>query len=165
MPITVANATVGKAFNMIVHYDSLSYIYKGTFATNGDRIDVQSQSWPGRSFVAFRSADIIADSGVIGSSVFNIKWYEPFCDVVRFDSAFAEGTSCNEGINSTMTETIVGNYPGCSLTVAGNDQPREFMIRPNPSLFASMKREPSPDCSPVPCLSLRSSAENLWVSS
>lgn len=144
VPITVANATIGKAFNMIVHYDSVSYVYKGTLAANGDRIDVPSQSWPGRSFVAFRSSDIVADSGVIGSSVFSIKWHEPFCDIVRFDSAFAEGTACNEGINGTMTETIVGNYPGCSLIVTGTDENPGFLIRPNPSngLFVVTGVEP-----------------------
>lgn len=135
VPITVANAEPGVGFTLVAHYDTLAFTYHGSFATNGDRIDVASQSWPGRALLLFSPQDITTDSAVIGHSLFRVRWHEPFCDEVVFDSASSPASLCSSGIVGTMTQTLVGNYPGCLASVSeGNAEVyRDVRVRPNPS--------------------------------
>ncbi len=133
VPITLVNKLAPKGFDLVVHYDSISYEYLGTFAKNGDRIDVTAKSWPGRALVRFRSTDIAPGTSTIGYTRVKIKWHEPFCDVIRFDSASSTMEGCAT-IEWKSSQTIVGNYPSCVLSVPNSpSRPISFLVQPNPS--------------------------------
>jgi photosystem II stability/assembly factor-like uncharacterized protein len=127
VPITVGDAHVGKGFSLLVHYDSVQLAYNGSFANNGESVDVPSQSWPGRALISFRASDITATSGVIGFSMFKIITDELYYSIVRFDSVRSEKMLCEP----LPTETIIGNYPPFSAPDDGLES--ILTIQPNPS--------------------------------
>lgn len=123
-----------------IFYDSNDYDHVGTFTLTGDRVDVPSESIPGRIKVRFPASALLPNGdSLVGYSQIKILAYEPFCsevdyDSARFDASFA---SC-EGAPQIFGSMIkVGNYNGCGGAVYGVDDVNvastQFTIHPNPA--------------------------------
>lgn len=123
-----------------IFYDSIDYEHVGTFTLTGDRVDVPSESIPGRIKVRFPASALLPNGdSLIGYSQIKIYAYEPFCSQVHYDSARFDASfaSC-EGAPQIFGSTIkVGNYNGCGGAVYGVDDINvtspQFTIHPNPA--------------------------------
>lgn len=123
-----------------IFYDSNDYEHVGTFTLTGDRVDVVSESIPGRIKVKFPASALLPNGdSLIGYSQIKIYAYEPFCSEVRYDSArFDASFGACEGETEIVGSTIkVGNYNGCGGAVYGVDDINistpQFTIHPNPA--------------------------------
>ncbi|HEY6172382.1 MAG TPA: T9SS type A sorting domain-containing protein [Candidatus Kapabacteria bacterium] len=140
IPIYLKRSLPVPTLEFKIYYDSNDYEHVGTFTLTGDRVDVPSESIPGRIKVRFPASALLPNGdSLIGYSQIKIYAYEPFCSQVRYDSARFDATfaSC-EGAPQIFGSVIkVGNYNGCGGAVYGVDDVNvasiQFTIHPNPA--------------------------------
>lgn len=140
IPIYLKRSLPVPTLEFKIFYDSNDYEHVGTFTLTGDRVDIPSESLPGRIKVRFPGSALLPNGdSLIGYSQIKIYAYEPFCsqihfDSARFDASFASCEGAPEIIGSMIK---VGNYNGCGGAVYRVDDINitsgQFTIHPNPA--------------------------------